>query len=49
MSSAERLGMAFDLWRFAREVVRQSELDKNPSLGSDELDRRVAARMSRGT
>lgn len=49
MTGAQRLGIAFDLWRYARDVVRQSELNRDPDLTETELNRRVAARMSRGT
>lgn len=48
MSGAERLAIAFGLWRTARDVTRCSERRRHPELDPAELERRVAARMSRG-
>lgn len=45
---AERLEMAFALWRFARDLIRRTAAREHPEWTEAELDRHVAQRMSHG-
>lgn len=45
---AERLEMAFAMWRFARDLIRRTAAREHPEWTEDELTRHVAQRMSHG-
>lgn len=45
---AERLAIAFALWRFASGMVREQVRSQHPDWNLAELDRQVARRMSHG-
>ena len=49
MSGAQRVQLAFDLWRMAWKITLCSERARHPELSEDELNKRVAERMSRAT
>ena len=46
---AERLTIAFGMWRFARDLIRRVAAKQHPDWSDEYLDRHVAERMSRGT
>ena len=46
---AERLAIAFGMWRFASAVVRGSIRREHPEMPEDRLAREVARRMSHGS
>jgi hypothetical protein len=45
---AERLAIAFRLWTFAKNTLRETLRRDHPEWGEAELRRRVARRMSHG-
>jgi hypothetical protein len=45
---AERLEIAFGLWRFARDLLRQNIRREHPEWDDDEVNGQVARRMSHG-
>jgi hypothetical protein len=49
MSGAQRVQLAFDLWRFAWQITWCSERGRHPELDEAALNRRVAERMGRAT
>ena len=48
-SPAERLEMAFAMWRFGRGLVRDAVRASHPDWTDDEVRRETARRMSRGS
>jgi len=48
-SPAERLEMAFSMWRFGRGLVRDAVRASHPEWTEDEIRRETARRMSGGT
>lgn len=48
-SPAERLEMAFSMWRFAQRLVGDAIRDAHPDWTEDEIRRETARRLSRGT
>jgi hypothetical protein len=46
---AERLAIAFGMWSFARQLIRQTAARQHPEWTGQELDRHVAQRMAHGT
>lgn len=46
---AERGRIACNLWRFSRLVALTAERRRHPELSDEEVRRRVAERMARGT
>ncbi|MSQ95805.1 MAG: hypothetical protein EXR98_14785 [Gemmataceae bacterium] len=47
-TDTERLAMVDQMWRFARDLVRDNLRREHPELTADELDRMVARRLSHG-
>ncbi len=45
---AERLAIAFGMWRFARDTIRRNVALRNPEWSEAEVAREVARRMSHG-
>jgi hypothetical protein len=45
---AERLAMAFEMWSFARQLMRRTTAHLHPDWTDEEIDRHVARRMSHG-
>lgn len=45
---AERLAMAFEMWRFARELIERTARRQHPEWSEEELRMHVSARMSHG-
>jgi hypothetical protein len=45
---AERLEIAFSLWRFARDLLQQNIRRQHPEWDEDEIRSQVARRMSHG-
>ena len=45
LSPARRLEIMFDLCEFARQLVIASERQRDPGISSEELNRRVRARI----
>jgi hypothetical protein len=45
---AERLKIAFGMWKFARELIARRARAEHPEWSEAELDRHVAHRMSHG-
>jgi Rv0078B-related antitoxin len=47
-TSAERLAIAFGMWRFARQLIERSSRAQHPEWTDAELGQHVARRMSHG-
>ena len=47
-TGAERLAIAFGLWRMARQIVECSERERHQELPEQEIQERIARRMSHG-
>lgn len=45
---AERLAIAHSMWRMARDAMRASLAQHNPTWTAEQLQREVARRMSHG-
>ncbi len=48
-TSAERLQIAFGMWRSARKMIEANVRQQHPDWSDDEANREVARRMSHGT
>lgn len=48
MTPAQRLEVAFGMWRFARDLIRRTAAREHPDWTPAQLDRYVATRMSHG-
>lgn len=47
-TSAERLEIAFGMWRFARDTLRRVVAVEHPEWSADQLQREVARRLLHG-
>jgi len=47
-SARERLEIAFEMWRFARNMIRENVLAEHPDWEEAEVERLVARRLSHG-
>jgi hypothetical protein len=48
-TEAERLRIAWGMWRSARRMIERIVAAENPNLSSEDQNRLVAQRMSHGT
>lgn len=47
-TESERLEIAFGMWRFARDTIRQTVAAEHPDWDEDKIRCEVATRMSHG-
>ena len=45
---AERLEIGFEMWRFARDMIRENVKAEHPQWSQSDVDRLVARRLSHG-
>jgi hypothetical protein len=45
---AQRLAIAFEMWRFAQQLIERTSRAQNPEWSEEELRQHVARRMSHG-
>lgn len=48
-SPAERLKIADEMWRFARDMIRENVRAEHPEWNESDVERLVARRLSHGT
>jgi hypothetical protein len=45
---AERLAIAFGMWKFARDMIRANLRHEHPEWSSEQIEREAARRLSHG-
>ena len=48
-SEAERLAIAFGMWRFARDMIRANLRQENPDWTTEQVEQQTSRRLSHGT
>lgn len=48
-TEAERLAIAFGMWRFAREMIRSNLRQEHPDWTNEQVEQQTSRRISHGT
>lgn len=48
-SEAERLAIAFGMWRFARDMIRANLRQEHPDWTTEQVEQQTSRRLSHGT
>ncbi len=48
-TGAERMQIAFDMWTYARDTIRRTLQQEHPDWTEEEVNRKTAERLSRGS